>query len=170
MTSKVNIIKRIELLESFNEIKKLKFKYWNACDSKKPNEILECFCSNKVHIDFEDFGIFSCAQDMVNKFKLNSCNQHLLEQHSGKNPVINLLSNNEANGFWSISYSLIDTKKNLCLNINGTYEDIYIRQKPGNWLIKKTVFIKTSSMCRSLSSGYCSKPRIERSLGFKKTV
>ena len=90
MISKVNIIKRIELLESFNEIKKLKFKYWNACDSKKPNEILECFCSNKVHIDFEDFGIFSCAQDMVNKFKLNSCHQHLLEQHSGKNPVINL--------------------------------------------------------------------------------
>jgi len=106
---------------------------------------------------------------MVNKFKLNSCHQHLLEQHSGKNPVINLLSNNEANGFWSLSYSLIDTKKKLCLNINGTYEDMYTRQIGGNWLIKKTVFIKTSSMYRSLSSGYSSKPRIERSLELKKS-
>ena len=170
MISKVDINNRIKLLESFNEIKKLKLKYWNACDLKKPNEILECFCSNKVYIDFEDFGIFSYAQDMVNEFKLNSCHKHLLEKHSGKNPVINLLSNNKANGFWSLSYSLIDTKKKLCLNINGIYEDMYIRQKPGNWLIKKTVFIKTSSMYRSLSSGYCSKPRIERSLGIKKTV
>ena len=96
MNIKENIIARIEAIQAVNDIKNLKFKYLNACDSKKPNDILECFDSKKVYIDFEDFGIFSSAQDMVEKYKLYSCHTHLIEQHSGKNQIIKLLSDNEA--------------------------------------------------------------------------
>ena len=42
-----------------------------------------------VYIDFEDFGIFSSAKDMVKKYELNSCHDHLIEQHAGKNELLN---------------------------------------------------------------------------------
>ena len=92
---------------------------------------------------------------------------HLIEQHSGKNQIIKLLSDNEASGFWSLSYTLIDTLKNFSLNITGTYEDLYILDDHKNWLIKKTIFKKRSSLYKSLSSMHCSHSRIARSLSTK---
>ena len=170
MNIKEDIIARIEVIQAVNDIKNLKFKYLNDCDLKKPNDILECFDSKKVYIDFEDFGIFSSAQDMVEKYKLYSCHPHLIEQHSGKNQIIKLLSDNEASGFWSLSYSLIDTLKNFSLNITGTYEDLYILDDNKNWLIKKTIFKKRSSLYKSLSAKHCSNSRIARSLSAKETI
>ena len=167
MKNNINIKDRIESIQGTNNIKNLKFKYWNACDSKKPADILSCVCKDSVYIDFEDFGIFSSAKDMVTKYELYSCHSHLIEQHAGKNPIIKLLSRNEASGFWSMSYSLIDTLKNITLNISGTYEDSYVRDGNDDWLIKKTVFKKRASLYRSLTSGQCSNPRIATSLGFK---
>ena len=41
MSSSANIRDRIERIQAINNIKNLKFKYWNACDSKKPTDILE---------------------------------------------------------------------------------------------------------------------------------
>ena len=78
----------------------------------------------------------------LEKYKVYSCHPHLIEQHSGKNQIIKLLSDNEASGFWSLSYSLIDTLKNFSLNITGTYEDLYVLDDNKNWLIKKTIFKK----------------------------
>ena len=170
MKSDNNIRERIEAIQAINNIKNLKFKYWNACDSKKPGDILSCFCRDSVYIDFEDFGIFSSAKDMVTKYEFKSCHTHLIEQHVGKNPIIKLISNEKASGNWSLSYGLIDTLKNITLSISGTYEDLYVRDENDNWLIKKTVFTKRSSLYRSLTSGQCSNPRIAKSLGFKKTV
>ena len=170
MRNNQDINERIESIHSVSNIKNLKFKYWNDSKLKKPADILSCFCMDDVYINFEDFGIFSSAKAMVKKYELNSCHDHLLEQHAGKNEVIKLLSSNEALGFWSLSYSLIDTLKNINLYITGTYEDLYIRDENNNWLIKETVFKKRSSMYRSLSSDQCSNPRISRSLGGKKII
>ena len=170
MKNNQDMNERVESIHAVSNIKNLKFKYLNACDLKKPADILSCFCMDNVYINFEDFGIFSSAKAMVKKYELNSCHDHLLEQHAGKNEVIKLLSSNEASGFWSLSYSLIDTLKNINLYITGTYEDLYIRDENNNWLIKETIFKKRSSMCRSLSSGQCLNPRISRSLGGKKII
>ena len=84
--------------------------------------------------------------------------------------MIKLLSSNEASGFWSLSYSLIDTLKNINLYVTGTYEDLYVRDESNDWLIKETIFKKRASMYRSLSSGQCSNPRISGSLGSKKVI
>ena len=170
MHIKENISARIEAIQAVYDIKNLKFKYLNACDLKKPNDILECFDSTKVYIDFENFGIFSSAHDMVEKYKIFSCHPHLIEQHSGKNQIIKLLSDNEASGFWSLSYTLIDTLKNFSLNIIGTYEDLYVLNDHKNWLIKKTIFKKRSSLYKSLSAEHCSNSRFARSLSAKETI
>lgn len=170
MTNKENINKRISSLQAIYDIRDLKFKYWNACDSKSPIKILECFFSDEVHIDFEEFGVFSFASDMVNKYEFHSCHDHLFEQHTGKNPIINLLSESKAKGLWSMFYTLIDIKKGIYVNVSGTYEDLYIMDSSGKWLIKKTVFRKRSGMLRFLSSGYCKDPRIGKTLNLKKTI
>ena len=60
-------------------IKNLKFRYWNACDLKKPADISGCFCSDEVYINFEEFGTFSAAKDMVEKYELQSCHAYLIE-------------------------------------------------------------------------------------------
>ena len=57
MRNNKDINQRIESIYAITTIKNLKFKYWNACDLKKPDEILSCFCKDDVYIDFEDFGI-----------------------------------------------------------------------------------------------------------------
>jgi hypothetical protein len=62
MINSTNINERIGAIQAINEIRNLKFKYWNACDLKKPDVILGCFCSENVYINFEDFGIFSSAK------------------------------------------------------------------------------------------------------------
>jgi len=170
MISGANIKERIERIQAINSIKNLKFKYWNACDSKKPADILECFYTEKIYINFEDFGIFTSARDMVKKYKFYSCHPHLIEQHAGKNPIIKLLSSNEASGFWSMSYSLIDTQKKISLTISGTYEDLYVRDEAKKWLIKETVFKKRASMFRSLTFDQCTNPRIAKSLVSKKAI
>ncbi len=149
MSSSANIKERIERIQAINKIKNLKFKYWNACDLKKPTDILECFYNEKIYINFEDFGIFASAKDMVKKYEFYSCHSHLIEQHAGKNPIIKLLSSNEASGLWSLSYSLIDTLKKIKLNISGTYEDIYVRDESDNWFIKETIFKKRACIYRS---------------------
>jgi hypothetical protein len=107
---------------------------------------------------------------MVKKYEFYSCHPHLIEQHAGKNPIIKLLSSNEASGLWSMSYNLIDTQKKISLTISGTYEDIYLRDENENWLIKETIFKKSASMYRSFTSGQCSNPRIAKSLGSKKAI
>ena len=140
MRNNQDINERVESIHAVSTIKNLKFKYWHACDLKNLIDILSCFCMDDVYINFEDFGIFSSAKAMVKKYELNSCHDHLLEQHAGKNEVIKLLSSNEASGFWSLSYSLIDTLKNINLYITGTYEDLYICDENNNWLIKETIF------------------------------
>jgi len=170
MKNNQDMNERVESIHAVSNIKNLKFKYLNACDLKKPADILSCFCMDNVYINFEDFGIFSSAKAMVRKYELNSCHDHLLEQHSGKNEIIKLLSSNEASGFWSLSYNLIDTLKNINLYVTGTYEDLYVRDENNNWLIKETVFKKRTSMYRSLTTGQCSNPRVARSLGGKKII
>ena len=65
----MDVSKRIESLEAISAIKDLKFKYWKACDAKKPIAVLKCFHPDKVEIDFEDFGIFHSAQDPAHNDK-----------------------------------------------------------------------------------------------------
>ena len=160
-----SINKRITHLEDYEAIKNLKYRYFDACDKKDTQSMIECFSHNAVHIDYEDFGKFNTAKKMVNKFKLFSCFDHLLEHHSGKNPIIKITKNN-ASAHWSLSYFLVDTNKKITLNLTGFYKDIYIKES-GKWLIKESVFKKTSSFYQKIDKGVMSNPIAARSLGFK---
>ena len=160
-----SINKRITHLEDYEAIKNLKYRYFDACDKKDTQSMIECFSHNTVHIDYEDFGKFNTAKKMVYKFKLFSCFDHLLEHHSGKNPIIKITKNN-ASAHWSLSYFLVDTNKKITLNLTGFYNDIYIKES-GKWLIKESVFKKTSSFYQKIDKGVMSNPIAARSLGFK---
>jgi len=169
MNGENNLAQRIEIINSVLEIKNLKYSYWAACDQKEPKTILDSFYKGNVHIDFEDFGIFTSANDMVEKYKLNSCHPNLIEQHAGKNPIINVISSNKALGLWGLSYNLVDTKRKIHLTVNGTYSDEYIKVNNG-WLMSKSRFRKNSTTYKSFIDKYLSQPKIGKSLGFKKLV
>jgi hypothetical protein len=156
---------RIKNLEDHDLITKLKYRYWNACDSKDSILMLDCFSTKAVKIDYEDFGIFDSAKEMVNKFIAFACHDHLVESHAGKNPVITL-NNNTASGSWAMNYTLIDTRKDIILNVSGKYEDIYI-QENNKWVIHESIFIKTRSIYMKNIENILANPRAQRTLGFK---
>jgi len=170
MTNIEKLSERLSLLEADSNIKALKYRYWNACDSKNPNDILKCFDDGEVSIDYEDFGVFSSSLDMVNKFKVNSCHPHLIEQHAGKNPVIKFITCDQAKGSWSMVYNLEDTQKLISLTLTGIYDDLYVKKKNGSWKIKETTFRKSGTCYRSKTEKNYLRAKAGRTLGFKKTI
>jgi hypothetical protein len=158
-------ISRIKNLEDHDLITKLKYRYWNACDAKDSTLMLDCFSTKAVKINYEDFGIFDSAKEMVDKFIAFACHDHLLESHAGKNPVITL-DNNTASGSWAMNYTLVDTKKDIILNVSGKYEDIYIQENK-KWVIHESIFNKTRGIYMKNIENILANPRAQRTLGFK---
>jgi hypothetical protein len=156
---------RIKNLEDHDLITKLKYRYWNACDAKDSTLMLDCFSTKAVKINYEDFGIFDSAKEMVDKFIAFACHDHLLESHAGKNPVITL-DNNTASGSWAMNYTLVDTKKDIILNVSGKYEDIYIQENK-KWVIHESIFNKTRGIYMKNIENILANPRAQRTLGFK---
>ena len=165
MTRYLTHTSRIKNLEDHDLITKLKYRYWNACDAKDSILMLDCFSTKAVKIDYEDFGLFDSAKEMVDKFIIFSCHDHLLESHAGKNPVITV-NENYASGLWAMNYTLIDTKKDIILNISGKYEDIYIQENK-KWVIQESVFIKTRGVYMKNIENILTNPMAQRTLGFK---
>ena len=165
METRSRLAARIKKLEDHFAITKLKYEYWDACDNKDPKKMLKCFSMNSVAIDYEDFGVFGSAKEMVTKYTLFSCHNHLLEQHAGKNPIL-VMDGMKASGSWSMQYHLIDLKKKVALSLSGIYQDIYIVEH-GRWVIKATTFKKIGTFYRSFKDGMLSNPLAQQSLGFK---
>tara|TARA_B110000305_G_C19461067_1_gene654407 strand:- start:3209 stop:3706 length:498 start_codon:yes stop_codon:yes gene_type:complete len=165
MNASITLEQRIANLEAISEIKGLKYRYWQACDQKDPHSMIECFASEGVVIDYEDFGCFKSADLMVKKYIEFACHPHLLESHHGKNEIIEL-DETGAHGTWSMNYSLVDEKNQVVIQLNGVYQDWYINRGSG-WLIQKTKFTKMQTVkSQNLDQIIC-RPKAARTLGFK---
>ena len=86
---------------------------------------------------------------MLRVYKDKSINDGQIESHSGKNPVINI-HNSHADAQWGLSYSMVDLKKSLRVNIHGFYFDEYLKYQEV-WKIKSSVFRRFSSSVQKLN-------------------
>jgi len=145
----MNNSEKILYLDDVNEIKNLKYRYFIACDNHNISQIEACFCGGDIHIDFENFGTFSSIQSMLKVYKDKSINDGQIESHLGKNPVINI-HNNQADAKWGLSYSMIDLKKSLRVNIQGFYLDKYLKHKKA-WKIQSSIFRRLSVSVQKLN-------------------
>jgi len=143
---------RIARLEAVEAIKKLKAKYFFACDNKQPEVVRSCFVDGDMHIDYGRVGSFSNADDMVAIYTKYACKDHIVEMHHAQNPQVTIISDTQAGATWGLFYYMIDTRHNTVTQLAGFYEDDY-RCVDGEWKISKTIYRVTSTQLMDLSEG-----------------
>ena len=74
-----------------------------------------------------------------------ACHDFMLESHHAHNPIINIIDEVNASGEWALTYSLINTKDNSIVTLQGRYIDEYLKIDD-QWVISKTKFIGKSSL------------------------
>ena len=63
---------KIFYLENIEEIKRLKYSYFLACDINNLHQIKNTFATKDLSIDFESFGCFSDIESFLEHYKKQS--------------------------------------------------------------------------------------------------
>jgi len=139
---------RIARLEALEEIRELKHRYLNACDTKDVETIRQCFAPGDVFIDFGPLGSFTDRDSFVALFQKLACNERVIDVHHGSNPEIQLAGQNDATARWALYYFNQDRETGATMQLGGQYRDRY-RRIEGKWLIVETEFDRFSLVERS---------------------
>lgn len=145
------LLQRIEHLETVEAIKSLKYRYLNACDEKRPDEVLACFAPGKVAIDFGHIGQFETAQDFVQVFKELGCHDHIVDMHHAQNPLVQWQGGDRASAKICLRFLSLNTRDKQRVQLGGYYNDEYQRID-GQWLIISSRFTVTSVELQDFSS------------------
>ena len=143
---------RITRLEAIEAIKQLKAAYFQACDSKQPERVRECFAPGKIDLDYGRIGTFDNREDMLAVFTELACQDHIIEMHHGQNPRIEILDEHNATASWGLYYYLIDTRRNTVTQLAGFYDDSYTVHD-GQWCICRSHYQVSSTQIFDLSEG-----------------
>lgn len=143
---------RLMKLEAIEDIRKLKARYFHACDSKKPDLVRECFAIGKIDLRYGRIGNYGDREQLVEVFSELACHDHIVEMHHGQNPQIEILDENTATAIWGLYYYLIDIRSATVTQLAGTYDDAYIRVE-GKWQMCKSWYDVRSTQIFDLSEG-----------------
>ena len=59
MSDLLALEKRIRVLEDIESIRRLKHRYFAACDGKRPADVLACFAPGEVALDYGRVGVYT---------------------------------------------------------------------------------------------------------------
>lgn len=145
-----NLEQRLQNIEDEMAISRLKYRYLNACDEKKPDEVMACFSAGEIDIDFGHIGVFSRREDFVDLFIQFGCKDNIVDMHHAQNPIIEITGPNSAKGKVCLRFHSLDTESKTSTQLGGYYMDEYQRIK-SEWLIVVSHFIVTSVELRDFS-------------------
>lgn len=128
----MELSQRIARLEALEAIRQLKHRYLNACDLKEVERIRECFAQGPIDIDFGLLGRFTNRDDFIELYRSLACSPRVIDSHHGANPEIELLSDDEAQGRWALSYFNLDAGTGATRRLGVIYQDRY-RRVDGQW-------------------------------------
>ncbi|HEY6131625.1 MAG TPA: nuclear transport factor 2 family protein [Halioglobus sp.] len=143
---------RLSRLEAIEAIKQLKARYFQACDTKQPDVVRECFAAGAIDLRYGRIGHFSDREQMLAVFTELACQEHIVEMHHGQNPCIEVHDADHATGTWGLYYYLIDTRRRIVTQLAGMYDDAYVRSDDG-WRITRSYYNVTSTQIFNLSDG-----------------
>lgn len=144
--------RRIARLEAIEAIRQLKYRYFHACDRKRPDVVRECFLPGEIDLQYGRIGNFRDREAMLAVFSDLACAAHIVEMHHGQNPQIEVQDDESATGTWSLYYYLIDTRRRQVTQLGGFYEDVY-RRLGGEWRIAASRYEVTSTQILDLGEG-----------------
>ena len=125
----------LDTLQSVEEIKALKHKYFRALDRELFEEVGSCFVSDCL-IDYGAAGVYEGVEGFVAMISDYAKTNTARGVHQGYNPEI-AVDGDSATGIWLCTYISVDTEKGVSYKQTGYYEDEYIREN-GEWKIKVT--------------------------------
>lgn len=150
MNAPTDLAARLRVLEDIEAIRRLKARYFLACDRKDVAGMRDCFLPGEVHIDYGVVGTFDRREQLIEVFERLACHAHIVEMHHGANPVIDVIDDGHARGSWALHYQQIDTRGRKLTQLGGTYEDEY-RKEDGAWRISRTRFVAGSTLVLDLA-------------------
>jgi hypothetical protein len=152
MSDLAALARRITVLEDIEAIRQLKHRYFFFCDRKRPADVLGCFASGEVRIDYGRIGQYASAADMVEVFTALACQEHIVEMHHAQNDQIEILDATRAAATWGLYYFMINTRDRTVTQLGGYYLDEY-RKIDGEWKISATAYQVTSTELLDLGEG-----------------
>jgi hypothetical protein len=148
----MNVEQRLSRLEAIEAIKRLKARYFHACDTKQPDIVRECFAPGEIDLRYGRIGEFKDREQLVAVFSELACHKHIVEMHHGQNPQIEVLDESSATAVWGLYYYLIDTRQQTVTQLAGFYEDGYVCID-GQWKINRSCYEVVSTQIFDLSEG-----------------
>lgn len=143
---------RLQQLEDIEAIKKLKARYFHACDRKQVDVIRECFVEGDCVIDYGAVGVFKNREAFIELFSDKACHEHIIDTHHGQNPQISIMSDSVAVACWDLFFHQINTEANTLTQLSGYYEDRFVKTAAG-WRIHTTKFNATSTLVSAIEEG-----------------
>lgn len=151
-----DLVNRIAALETIEEIKALKYRYWRACDAKDPEGFADCFIAQGAVIDYGPLGAFDDAAPMVEVFRRFGCARvdgryAVLDLHHGGHPQIELTGPTSATGRWALQFRQVNTVTRTETLAVGEYDDEYRLDADGRWRMSVCRFTQRWSHTRRLA-------------------
>lgn len=116
---------RLQQLEDKNAICELKHRYFNACDEKQPEQIMDCFLAGDIDINFGHIGRFERREDFVSVFSQLACHDYIVDVHHAQNPIISFVDRHVAKAKICLRFQSINTRLKTSIQIGGHYHDEY---------------------------------------------
>ena len=129
--------RRVRRMEDLEEIRRLKARYLNACDSQDAQGAMECFAEGEVLIDMGHVGVFRSREEFAALYQAAGCQPFVLDMHHGGNPEIEFSDASHASGVWSLDYRNINTREKTVTFVSLLYHDEYSKVG-GRWKIAKS--------------------------------
>lgn len=155
MTNSKTLEQRLERLEAIEAIRRLKARYFAACDAKDMDVMRDCFAAGTVHIDYGMIGTFDSREGLIQIFEQLGNHPHIIDLHHGQNADIDITGPDTATANWGLYFYQIDTQTQKVTQLGGTYADEYTKTDQG-WVIQRTVFTVISSVILQLDESQVS--------------
>ena len=127
----------------FEAIKRLKYKYQRCLDTKRWNELRECFTEDaKAAYSSGKFSFDS--RDAIMKFLEGAMGADSFHSsHVVSQPEIEFIDEQHATGRWCLQDYVIDTRFDMSIRGAAFYEDEYRKGGDGVWRISRTGYERT---------------------------
>lgn len=127
---------RIETLEAYDEIQRLKARYCRALDLRQIDDLRDTLLPEAV-VAYEGFPVFEGREGFISVFQQMGCAPGVYDLHHALNPDIALTGPNEATGKWSLHFKSVILAQRTIISMGVEYNDRYVR-RDGRWWIAET--------------------------------
>ncbi len=141
----MDLERRIDRLESIEAIKRLKARWWFACDARDISGMRACFDESDFLIDFGFIGRFTDMDAFITTFESLACHPTHIDMHHGLAPEIEIHTSDSASGRWRMRFQLLETELKQVQLMSGYYEDEYIRVE-GEWKMRLSRYTLLSNL------------------------